>query len=101
MEYELTYTQNKAEELRDTLEKAIDLEFVVEVVGATDIFRRQQIMSQQSKKVDQLICDVFGNLKLQIEKEKLMNHNLNSEKHPNDWNGSDISQLDEHQKSFI
>ena len=50
MEYELSYTDGKAEDLKDTLEQATDLEFVVKVVGATDIFCRQKIMSQQSQK---------------------------------------------------
>ena len=68
MEYELEYTENKADKIDETLEKATDVEFVVTVVGATDIFRRQQIMSQQCQKVDQLISDVYGNLKMQIEK---------------------------------
>ena len=53
-------------------------------------------MSQQSQKVDQLISDVFGNLKLQVEKEKEMNDNLSSDKHPNDWDQTDINKLDEH-----
>ena len=96
MEYELTYTKDKAVDIKETLEKATDLEFVVKVAGATDIFRRQQIMSQQSQKVDQLISDVFGNLKLQVEKEKEMNGNLSSDKHPNDWDETDINKLDEH-----
>lgn len=96
MEYELTYTKDKAVDIKETLEQATDLEFVVKVAGATDIFRRQQIMSQQSQKVDQLISDVFGNLKLQVEKEKEMNGNLSSDKHPNDWDETDINKLDEH-----
>ena len=96
MEYELSYTDGKAEDLKDTMEQATDLEFVVKVVGATDIFRRQQIMSQQSQKVDQLISDVFGNLKTQVDKEKTMNDNLKSNKHPNDWDESDVLKLDEH-----
>ena len=70
-----------------------DVEFVVTVAGATDIFRRQQIMSQQSQKVDQLISDVYGNLKIQIEKLKEINENLNSVKHPNDWAEEDVNKL--------
>ena len=96
MEYELTYTKDKAEDIRETLKEATDVEFVVKVVGATDIFRRQQIMSQQSQKVDQLISDVFGNLKLQVDKEKDMNEGLNLDKHPNDWDESDVMKLDQH-----
>ena len=53
-------------------------------------------MSQQSQKVYQLISDVFGNLKLQVNKEKEMNANLSSDKHLNDWDGTDIDKLDEH-----
>ena len=41
-----------------------------------------------------MISDVFGNLKLQVEKE--MNGNLSSDKHPNDWDETDINKLDEH-----
>ena len=51
MEYELTYTKDKAVDIKETLEQATDLEFVVKVAGATDIFQRQQIMSQQSQKI--------------------------------------------------
>lgn len=96
MEYELSYTGDKAAELRDTLEQAKDIEFVITVVGATDIFRRQQILSQESQKVDQLICDVFGNLKIQLQKLKVMNQDLASEKHPNNWTETDAEALDEH-----
>ena len=38
MEYELTYTKDKAVDIKETLEQARDVEFVVKVVGATDIF---------------------------------------------------------------
>ena len=38
MEYEINYTENKAEELVETLEKATSVEFVVTVAGATDIY---------------------------------------------------------------
>ena len=53
-------------------------------------------MSQQSQKVDQLISDFYGNLKIQVNKEMEMNEGLNLDKHPDDWNESDIMKLDEH-----
>ena len=68
IKYELSYTKvSKASDLKDTLKEATSIEFVVKVAGATDIFRRQQILSQQAQKVDQLISDVYGNIILQNE----------------------------------
>jgi hypothetical protein len=94
MEYELSYSNNEA--LQETLEEATSLQFIVTVLGATDIFRRQQIMSQQSQKVDQLISDVFGNTKMQVEKLKLINEHIKSDKHPDNWDETDINKLDDH-----
>ena len=47
----------------------------MKLVGATDIFRKQQILSQQSQKVDQLISEVYDNIKTQrqIETHDYMN----------------------------
>ena len=94
MEYELSYSNNEV--LQETLEEATSLQFIVTVLGATDIFRRQQIMSQQSQKVDQLISDVFGNTKIQVEKLKLIKEDLKSDKHPDNWDETDINKLDDH-----
>ena len=97
MEYELTYIKDaKASDLRDTLKKATSVEFVVKVVGATDIFRRQQILSQQAQKVDQLVCDVYGNIKHQKEKLEQMNKELESKKHPDNWLEEDLDLMDDH-----
>ena len=94
MEYELSYSNNEV--LQETLEEATSLQFIVTVLGATDIFRRQQIMSQQSQKVDQLISNVFGNTKIQVEKLKLIKEDLKSDKHPDNWDETDINKLDDH-----
>ena len=53
-------------------------------------------MSQQSQKDDQLISDVYSNLRIQIEKLKEMNENRNSDMHPNDWLEQDVNKLDIH-----
>ena len=68
----------------------------MKVAGATDIFRRQQILSQQAQKVDQLISDVYGNIVLQKEKLEQMNKELDSDRHPDDWTSDDLDKLDDH-----
>ncbi len=95
IKYELSYTDDKSDELKETLKSVTDLEFVVKLLGATDIFRRQQILSQQSQKVDQLVSDVYGNIKMQRDKLEGMNKDLDSTKHPSDWTVDDIKNLDE------
>ena len=95
IKYELSYTGNKAEELKDTLEAITDVEFVVKVIGATNIFRQQQILSQQSQKIDQLISDLYDNVKVQKDKLVNMNEDLDTAKHPEDWTSDDIEKFDE------
>ena len=65
--------------------KQTPLNFVAKVAGATDIFRRQQILSQQAQKVDQLISDVYGNIIHQKEKLEQMNKKLDSDRQPDNW----------------
>ena len=97
IEYELSYTKvAKAGDLKDTLKEATSIEFVVKVAGAADIFRRQQILSQQAQRVDQLISDVYGNITLQKEKLEQMNKELESDKHPDNWTSDDLDKLDDH-----
>ena len=96
MQYENNYKDGKEEDLKSTLEKSLQLEFVVKVAGSTDLFRRQQILSQQSQKVDQFIFEVFDNIKLQKQKLQEMHDNLISVKNPSEWNLEDIENLDEH-----
>ena len=74
-----------SEELNSILESITNQEFVVKLVGATDIFRKQQILSQQSQKIDQLVSEVYDNIK--IQRDKLCD--------PNDWSFDDINNLDE------
>ena len=64
--------QTKHEEIKAILSETKSVQFVVTLLGATDIFRRQQILSQQAQKLDQLINDLFGNIKLQLDKLKMM-----------------------------
>jgi hypothetical protein len=90
MEYEISYTKaTKSGDLKETLKNATSVEFVVKVVGATDVFRRQQ-------KVDQLISDVYDNIKLQKDKLERMDKDLESPKHPDNWNLDDLESLDDH-----
>ena len=97
MEHELTYIKDaKSTSLANTLYESTTIEFVVKVAGATDIFRRQQILSQQSQKVDQLISDVYGNIRHQKEKLEQMNEDLKSDKHPDNWRTEDIEKMDDH-----
>ena len=67
----------------------------MKLVGATDIFRKQQILSQQSQKNDQLVSEVYDNIKIQRDKLCDMNSDLDISKHPNDWSVDDINNLDE------
>ena len=96
LEYELSYSDNKSEEIKAILSEAKSVQFVVTLLGATDIFRRQQILSQQAQKLDQLISDLFGNIKLQLDKLKMINEHLKSNIHPDDWREDDIKEMDEH-----
>ena len=93
--YEIGYTEEKSEELKSILECITNQEFMVELVGGTEIFRKQQILSQQSQKIDQLVSEVYDNIKIQRDKLCDMNSDLDISKHPNDWSVDDINNLDE------
>ena len=81
MKYEIFYTKEaKANDLKETLKDATSVEFVVKVVVETDIFRTQKILSKQAQNVDQLISDVYGNIKLQKNKLEQMGKELESPK---------------------
>ena len=70
--------------------------FVVTVAGATDIYRREQILSQQSQKIDQHIFEVYDNLENQTEKIQEMSNNLKGERDHKDWDLGDVENLDDH-----
>ena len=69
---------------------------VVTVAGATDIYRREQILSQQSQKIDQHIFEVYDNLENQTEKIQEMLNNLKGEKDHKNWDVEDVENLDDH-----
>ena len=48
-----------------SLGKDKDNSFVVTLAGATDVSRREQILSQQCQEIDQHIFEVADNLKIQ------------------------------------
>ena len=70
--------------------------FVITLAGATDIYRREQILSQQCQKIDQHIYEVYDNLKLQKEKLEEMLKNLTEGTVFSDWTMSDVNELDNH-----
>lgn len=82
--------------IRDNLKKATSVEFVVALSGSVDIYRIQQILSQQSQKVDQQIYEVYENIKKQRDNLKKMatDLELSDRKHPSDWTVDDLEDLD-------
>ena len=55
MDAEDTLKNGKDEALNSALKKIKTKAFAVTVAGATDIYRREQIVSQQCQKIDQHI----------------------------------------------
>ena len=65
MDAEDTLKDGKDVALNSALKKMKTKAFVITVAGATDIYRREQILSQQCQKIYQHIYEVYDNLKLQ------------------------------------
>ena len=58
--------------LKSNLEKISGEKFVFILAGATDFYRREQILSQQCQKVDQFGFEVYDNIYIQLDKLKQM-----------------------------
>lgn len=86
----------KEEHIRDNLEKATSVECVAALSGSVDIYRIQQMLSQQSQKVDQQIYEVYENIKKQQDnlKRMVMDLELSVRKHPSDWTVDNVEDLD-------
>ena len=96
MERENTLKAGKDIAVKSALAKMKTESFVVTVAGATDIYRREQILSQQSQKIDQHIFEVYDNLENQTEKIQEMLNNLKGERDHKDWDLGDVENLDDH-----
>ena len=70
--------------------------FVVTLAGATDVYRREQILSQQCQKIDQHVFEVYDNLKIQKEKLEQMLTNLTDGADFSDWTIDNVENLDKH-----
>ena len=70
--------------------------FIVTLAGATDVYRREQILSQQCQKIDQHIFEVTDNLKVQTDKIQEMLNGLTDGKELKDWTIEDVDLLDDH-----
>ena len=69
--------QGKENHIVEMIENASSIEFVVELSGALDIYRIEQILSQQSQVVDQQIYEVYDNIKKQRDNLISMAEELN------------------------
>ena len=96
MDAEDTLKNGKDEALNSALKKIKTKAFAVTVAGATDIYRREQILSQQCQKIDQHIYEVYDNLKMQTDKLEEMLEDLTKGTPIKDWTEADVDKLDEH-----
>ena len=88
--------EGKDEGVKSALSKIKTISFVVTLAGATDVYRREQILSQQCQKIDQYIYEVTDNLMLQTEKIQDMLNGLKGEKELKDWTIEEVRKLDDH-----
>ena len=96
LEAEDTLKQGKDTGVRSALTKMKTNSFVVTLSGATDVYKREQILSQQCQKIDQHILEVSDNLKQQIDKLETMLKELTDAKEFKDWTITDVEKLDGH-----
>lgn len=96
LEAEDTLKQGKDTGVRSALTKMKTNSFVVTLSGATDVYKREQILSQQCQKIDQHIFEVSDNLKQQIDKLETMLKELTDAKEFKDWTITDVEKLDGH-----
>lgn len=96
LEAEDTLKQGKDAGVRSALTKMKTNSFVVTLAGATDVYRREQILSQQCQKIDQHIFEVTDNLKQQTEKLEKMLKELSDGKEFKDWSMEEVEKLDDH-----
>ena len=96
LEAEDTLKQGKDTGVRSALSKMKTNSFVVTLSGATDVYKREQILSQQCQKIDQHIFEVSYNLKQQIDKLETMLKELTDAKEFKDWTITDVEKLDGH-----
>ena len=96
LEAENAVKEGKDAALRSALMKIKTNSFVVTLAGATDLYRREQILSQQCQKIDQHIFEVTDNLKLQTKKIEEMLEEISGGKDLKDWSQEDAAKLDEH-----
>ena len=85
--------------LKSNLEKISGEKFVFILAGATDFYRREQILSQQCQKVDQFGFEVYDNIYIQLDKLKQMEAQLSSvlkQSVGRDCQLSDFEVLDKH-----
>ena len=82
--------------VNSALRKIKTKSFVITLAGATDIYRREQILSQQCQKIDQHIFEVYDNLKIQKEKLEEMLKNLTEGPAFRDWTLAEVNNLDSH-----
>ena len=68
----------KDKNLKSNLEKISAEKFVLVLAGATDIYRREQILSQQCQKIDQFGFEVYDNIKTQLDKLQQMQSQISS-----------------------
>ena len=96
LEAEDTLKQGKDTGVRSALTKMKTNSFVVTLSGATDVYKREQILSQQCQKIDQHIFEVSYNLKQQIDKLETILKELTDAKEFKDWTITDVEKLDGH-----
>jgi len=96
LEAEDTLKQGKDTGVRSALTKMKTNSFVVTLSGATDVYKREQILSQQCQKIDQHIFEVSDNLKQQIDKLETMLKELTDAKEFKDCTITDVEKLDGH-----
>ena len=88
--------QGKDTGVKSALTKMKTNSFVVTLSGATDVYKREQILSQQCQKIDQHIYEVTDNLKLQTDKLEEMLKELADGNPFKDWIIEDVEKLDGH-----
>ena len=96
LEAENQVKEGKDAGVKSALAKMKTNAFIVTLAGATDVYRREQILSQQCQKIDQHIFEVTDNLKVQTEKIQEMLNGLTDGKDLKDWTIEDVDQLDGH-----
>ena len=96
LEAEDALKQGKDTGVKSALTKMKTNSFVVTLSGATDVYKREQILSQQCQKIDQHIYEVTENLKLQTDKLEEMLKELADGKPFKDWIIEDVEKLDGH-----